>query len=120
MRFGGRAALGFSALAVVSFTACTATSPPPSRLRLSQAGPAAFEAHGSVGQVWLTGASPDEALYLVARDGSIVDSGKADAQGSEIFRNVAAGHAYRVAATEGGALVASPPVVVGDWEHHPR
>jgi predicted acyl esterase len=119
MRVGGRASVIVVALAVASFTACTATTPPPPKLRLGQAGPAAFTAHGSVGQVWLTGAVTGEQLSLVDRDGAVVAQGAADAQGSKIFRDVVAGHAYRVAAQENGGLVASPPVVVTDAGHNP-
>jgi len=62
--------------------------------------PASYSAHGSVEQVYILDADPGAQLSLVAANGSVVATGEADAQGSLIFRNVAAGSAYRV--TGGG------------------
>jgi uncharacterized protein len=84
----------------------------PDRIDLSGAAPAPFDANGSVEQVWLTGAQPGQALKLVARNGKVVATGEADAQGSLILRDVEPRRGYRVAAGAGAALVASPTLEV--------
>ena len=60
-------------------------------------GPRSYETHGSVEQVWLTGAAPGEQLLLVDRNDRLMTTATADAQGSLIFRDVDRGRGYRVA-----------------------
>ena len=48
------------------------TAPVIAKVALGSAGVAPYKAGGSVGQVWVTGAHPGEALQLVAADGSLV------------------------------------------------
>jgi predicted acyl esterase len=96
--------------AAAANTATTAAKGP--KLDLSRAGAAAFEAHGSVGQVWLIGATAGERLRLVGANGRVVQRGDADAQGSLIFRDVGPGKGYRVAAGRGATLSASPRLTV--------
>jgi predicted acyl esterase len=67
------------------------------KVDLAAATPAEFEVHGSVGQVWLTGARPGERLRLVDRRDRLVATAEADGRGSLIFRDVEPGRGYRVA-----------------------
>jgi predicted acyl esterase len=113
-------------LACTSFVACDSSSdakkgdgPTGATVDLSGAGDARFEAHGSVEQVWVTGADANKALGLVAPDGSVVESSKADAQGSKIFRDVKPGGGYRVMAGGGASLVASGRIDVAAPDRHP-
>src|SRR3954447_14390146 len=111
-------------LALASLTACSsgsdgrAAANTPStagtgpRVDLLHAGAATFAAHGSVGQVWLTGAKAGEQLRLVGPNAREVQRDTADAQGSLIFRDVKPGHGYRVAADSGAGLTASSRLVV--------
>jgi uncharacterized protein len=57
---------------------------------------AKFTAHGSVHQVYATGAAPRSMLRLVDRRGHPVASARADALGGILYRNVATGRGYRV------------------------
>ena len=75
------------------------------RIDLSHARPASYETHGSVQQIWLTGAAPGEQLQLVDRNDRLVTTAPADAQGSLIFRDVDRGRGYRVA---GNGTVGTP------------
>jgi predicted acyl esterase len=79
---------------------------------LSQAVPATFSAHGSVEQLYVTGADPGADLELVADDRSIVQTGTTDANGTLIFRDVKAGEGYVVVADSGTMLQASQAVTV--------
>ncbi|GIU88178.1 MAG: hypothetical protein KatS3mg009_2693 [Acidimicrobiia bacterium] len=78
---------------------------------LEGAAPAAFEVHGSVEQVWLTGAEPGAPLRLVDADDRLVAEAEADARGSLIFRDVEPGPGYRVASdgTVSGAVEVVAP-----------
>ncbi len=67
------------------------------RIDLSHAQPAAFATHGSVNQIWLTGARPHEQLRLVDGDDRLVTTATADANGSLIYRDVERGRHFRVA-----------------------
>lgn len=82
------------------------------RVDLSGAGPAAFEANGSVEQVWLTGAEPGQAVRLVGAKGRVRAEGVADDQGSLILRDLRPGSGYRVVAGSGDELVASAGLAV--------
>jgi uncharacterized protein len=57
---------------------------------------AKFTAHGSVQQVYATGATPRSRLRLVNRRGHTVASARADGLGGILYRNVAPGRGYRV------------------------
>src|SRR5215211_3428289 len=63
----------------------------------------AFDAHGSVEQVQVTGLSPGQAVTLLSSRGKKVAKGKADGLGAKLFRNVKPGSGYRVRAATGGA-----------------
>src|SRR3954451_18221977 len=71
---------------------------------------AAFDAHGSVRQVYVTGVAPGARMTLLGPSGRRRASKKADAQGGVLFRGVKPGAGYRVRPATGGA--ASPPVTV--------
>ncbi|MSP91842.1 MAG: CocE/NonD family hydrolase [Myxococcales bacterium] len=59
-------------------------------------GTAAFVARGSIGQVFVTHAAPQQALALRNADGAAVAQGAADKWGSLVFRKVVPGQGYRV------------------------
>src|SRR4051794_27119446 len=71
---------------------------------------AAFDAHGSVRQVYLTGVAPGARMTLLRPSGRRRATKKADAQGGVLFRGVKPGAGYRVRPAAGRA--ASPPVTV--------
>ena len=81
--------------------------------------PASYAAHGSVGQVWITGAEPGEELRLVDRDRSVVQTGAADAEGTLIFRDVPPSTGYTVRATVAGETAASEPLAVTEANDAP-
>src|SRR3954471_23885346 len=62
----------------------------------------AFDAHGSVEQVYVTGLSPGARVTLVDGAGSTVATKAGDAQGGLLFRELKPGSGYRVRATGGG------------------
>jgi predicted acyl esterase len=95
-------------------------APSAPQRNLADARPAAFEAHGSVGQIWLVGAVPGEPLELTDPDGRVLRSAVADSEGSLLLRDLAPG-LFRV--ISGGASdrpAATPPLRVTDWEDHPE
>ncbi len=103
-------------------TAATITPTPttPAGFRdLSDAQPAAFAAHGSVGQVYVTGADPNTVLELVGADSFVVMAGTTDANGSLILRAVPVGAGYHVVAGYPGPLVASGALDVTAWDDPP-
>jgi hypothetical protein len=66
-----------------------------------------FSAHGSVEQVYVTGANPGEQLSLVDGVGSTVATKDVNSLGGALFRSVTPGSGYRVRAADGaesGAL----------------
>src|SRR5512139_162867 len=106
----------------------TATSTPaatdtpivnPNFRDLSGAAEAAFAAHGSVNQVYVTGATEGDVLELVGDDSVVQQSGTVDAQGALIFRNLTAGAGFRVVAGYPNALSASPALMVTDVDEPP-
>ncbi len=68
----------------------------------------AFNAQGSVEQVYVTGLAPGAQMSLLSSNGETVSSKSADSLGGLLFRNVAPGKRYRVRLTsnseESGAL----------------
>jgi predicted acyl esterase len=80
---------------------------------VSHFGPAAFAAHGSVDQVWITGALPEQPLLLVDEESRLITRATADAQGSLIFRNVREGRGFRVA---GVGNVSTPGTVSAPFD----
>ncbi len=84
----------------------------PSFRDLTGAAEATFAAHGSVNQVYLTGATEGDVLELVGADSLVEQTGTVDAQGALIFRDIAAGGGYRVVAGYPDALSASPALTV--------
>jgi uncharacterized protein len=89
------------------------------KVDLAAAHPAGFHAGGSVGQVYVTGATAGEDLQLVRSDSGVVAHAPADAHGGHIFRNVSVAAAYRVAAGSGANLVASGDLNVTAWTSPP-
>lgn len=80
---------------------------------LDEAAEATFAAHGSVNQVYVTGANPGDVLELVDADSFVQQTGTVDSQGALIFRGVPAGTAAaRVVAGYPDATSASPPLNV--------
>jgi predicted acyl esterase len=73
------------------------------------AGPG-FSAHGSVGQVYVTGLDSKQRMRLVDRTGHAVASKSADGRGGLLFRHVKPGNGYRVRPVGGGQ--ASGPLTV--------
>src|SRR4051794_41345884 len=66
------------------------------------AGAEAFTAHGSVEQVYVTGADPGAKLSLVDRRGHTTATQQVNALGGLLFREVAPGSGYRVRPQAGG------------------
>jgi hypothetical protein len=93
------------ALAVVAATLLAA---PAAAVR-----PAAFTAHGSVQQLYVTGARPGQRLLLLDRRGRLVRSQRAGSLGGIVYRDVPVGGGYRVA-TANRELVSAPVTVVPD------
>ncbi|HSC21653.1 MAG TPA: hypothetical protein VLC07_07980, partial [Solirubrobacterales bacterium] len=58
---------------------------------------AAFDAHGSVEQVYATGLTPGAEVGLLDEEGNEVASRTPNPLGGTLFRNVAPGSGYRVA-----------------------
>jgi predicted acyl esterase len=88
------------------------TAPAHAGRDLSHALPAAFAAHGSVGQVYVTGADAGTTLELVNAANATVQSGTADAQGTLIFRKLTPAAGYAVISEAAGMLYASGRVTV--------
>jgi len=88
----------------------SATAVPTNFRDLTNAQPASYIAHGSVGQVYVTDATPGTVLELVGPDSLVLLSGTADAMGSLIFRQVPVGPGYVVVAGYPGPLVKSATV----------
>src|SRR4051794_3016665 len=79
-------------------------------LAIAGAGAAeAFDAHGSVEQVYATGLAPGARMSLLRASGRTVATRRADAQGGVLFRNVRPGTGYRVA---GGGAQSGPLTVL--------
>src|SRR5919199_963032 len=70
----------------------------------------AFDAHGSVRQVYVTGLPGGARMALFARTGRRIATKRADAQGGVLFRGVKPGTGYRVRPARGGAR--SAPLTV--------
>src|SRR3954470_3927213 len=60
-----------------------------------------LEAHGSVNQVYVTGAQPGTQLTLLEHQGKAVGIEAVGSLGGALFRDVAAGKDYRVRAADG-------------------
>ncbi len=88
-------------LLALSAGASTAGARPP-------APAATFSAHGSVEQVYVTGARPGATLTLLNRGGARVRSRRADPLGGVLFRDVRPGRGYRVIED----ALRSPPLTV--------
>jgi predicted acyl esterase len=76
----------------------------------ARAGAAALSAHGSVQQVYVTGARAGERLTLLDRHGHGVAAQRAGPLGGAVFRGVAPGPGYRV--VPGGGAPRTPTVTV--------
>jgi uncharacterized protein len=73
---------------------------------------ARYTAHGSVEQVYVTGARTGAPLRLINRLGVKVSSQPADSLGGALFRNVAPGRGYRVLQSAGPGTAQSGPLTV--------
>lgn len=76
------------------------------------AGPASFQARGSIGQVHVTHATPGAAIQLLDAGSQVVAEGEADEQGSLVFREVEPNAGYRVLSAEGPAELSDPLTVL--------
>lgn len=118
MRFRARAATAVIAALVVA-ASCSGSSaihrdraaPTTTTVAIPTGRPATFAAHGSVEQVWLTGAPARTPAALWSRHGRVAQE-PTDARGSLIFRNVAPGDGYRVVIGAGAATEVSAPLRV--------
>ncbi|HVS99578.1 MAG TPA: CocE/NonD family hydrolase [Solirubrobacterales bacterium] len=72
----------------------------------------AFEARGSVDQVYATGVAPGAKVALFAPDGSLVQSKNADELGGVLFREVTPGSGYRLRVGSGRQAERSEPLTV--------
>lgn len=81
--------------------------------------PATYVARGSVQQVYVVDADEGQELRLEDAEGTTLQSGVADAQGTLIFRDVPAGEGYVVASPLADATAVSEPVTVGNPEDAP-
>jgi uncharacterized protein len=77
---------------------------------VAAASASAFNAQGSVKQVYVTGLAPNAEASLVKATGTTVSTQNADAQGGLLFRNVKPGSGYRVRLTSTGET--SGPITV--------
>jgi predicted acyl esterase len=93
------------ALAVVAATLLAAPA--------AAARPADFTAHGSVQQLYVTGARPGQRLLLLDRRGRLVRSQRAGSLGGIVYRDVPVGGGYRVA-TANREFLSAPVTVVPD------
>jgi predicted acyl esterase len=74
----------------------------------------AFEAHGSINQVWVVDLVPGETVELLDAGDAVVATGVADSLGSFLFREVAVGSGYQV---RQDGEVADGLVVTGPTDH---
>jgi uncharacterized protein len=93
-----RSALGGIALVAVALVVLLAAAPAHAA---RGTGPG-FSAHGSVGQVYVTGLDARQRMKLVNRGGKVVDTRSADGLGGLLFRHVKPGKGYRVKPVGGG------------------
>src|SRR3954469_20098301 len=84
----------------------------------SPGGAAAFDAHGSVRQVYVTGVALMARMAVLKPSGRRARTKRADGLGGVLFRNVKPGRGYRVRPARGGA--ASPPLTVLTARAAPR
>src|SRR4051794_10406526 len=63
---------------------------------------AAFSAHGSAEQVYVTGLDANEQMSLLDASGNTIATKQADPQGGLLFRDVTPGSGYRVRPAAGG------------------
>jgi len=110
-----RRPIAILAALLVFLAACGDGSPGSSssgQLDLASAVPAEFQAHASVGQVYVIDAQPGESLDLAMANGTVVQTAAADSQGSLIFPSVEPERHYFVASQSQGKLSASDAGVV--------
>ncbi len=69
---------------------------------VAAASASAFNAQGSVEQVYVTGLAPNAGMSLLNRSGATVYTQNADSLGGLLFRNVTPGKGYRVSLTSTG------------------
>ncbi len=78
----------------------------------AEAAPATFVVQGSVEQLAVTHATPGAAVALDDSTGHAVANGTVDAQGSFLFRSIAAGTGYRVVENDAGTHTRSAATTV--------
>lgn len=99
---------------MVAASACTTLANVPNQpagVARAIGRPASFQAHGSVGQVWLTGAPKGVVATIFGPQGQGVIT-KTDARGSLIFRNLKPGPGYVVQVGSGSDAQQTSPVRV--------
>ena len=102
------------ALTLVPWSADAATKAPKATAK------AKFQARGSVGEAYVTGAKPGAQLLLVGRGDKVVRKGKADRFGSEIFFELKPGSTYSVRSRVGGRMVGTRPFKVLKPDANPK
>jgi predicted acyl esterase len=75
---------------------------PAITVSVASAAPAALDARGSVGQVYVTGLAAGEKVSLSDVGGATIATQSADPLGGSLFRDVAPGSGYRVKSVDGG------------------
>ncbi len=83
---------------------------PSAGAAIARTSTAAFSAHGSAEQVYVTGLAADARVSLLNRKGRRLHTGRADSLGGLLFRNVRPGTGYRVRLLPHGAR--SGPITV--------
>lgn len=106
---------------VIDVVASTAASPKGDApavaspaIAVSAAGPAlgAFQAHGSVEQIWVIDGRPGATFEVLAPGGRVLARHTADAYGSALFRGLPPGRGYRVRQRWGGRSAESGELTV--------
>ena len=110
-----RSAVSFVLATLLALTVGTATSGAAASPAETTKPP--LTAHGSVGQVAVTGAAAGTALRLVDHRSRVVARGTADTAGALLFRDVSPGRGYRVISTDGATR--SVPLRVLRPDQHP-
>src|SRR5438270_900310 len=100
---GRRGALRSALIAVAAAALTCSMAAGASAASGPRAAAAKFSAHGSVGQVYVTGLAPSARMSLLNRAGRTISTKRADSLGGLLFRNVKPGTGYRVRLSKTGA-----------------
>ena len=95
--------------------ACSSPKGHPSPTSTTATAPeavATFAAHGSVEQIWVTGAAPGATVTVTDARGAMAGSETVDAQGSALFRGLRPGPGFHVHQDANGARTVSAALTV--------